>query len=157
MNQPSLTQDAVPCPGCGYDLRAQADPACPECGQRFPSLDALREASQQASRIFLRVLRWRQRIAGGMIAGILVGWFGGLLINADDDIGVALLGSGIVLALLSSLASLVLLARVLRWRWNPLLSLQQRRELSGSIVVLALFGVPAALAAVGLALPVVVE
>ena len=47
---PAPDADALPCPLCGYDLRATADGRCPECGHAFTRAE-LRAAIERRARI----------------------------------------------------------------------------------------------------------
>jgi len=63
---------ALPCPICEYDLRGQLTPRCPECGQKFDSLDVLARASASAERIINRLLTWRTRVAWVFLSSIFI-------------------------------------------------------------------------------------
>ena len=70
---------AIPCPACGYDLRGQSDPHCPECGVSFPDFDLMRAASAQAARVATRIRQLRARAAVLLgLAFLIAPVFGGL-------------------------------------------------------------------------------
>lgn len=64
---------SLPCPKCGYDLRAVSSERCPECGASLSLLDATdhRAATSRKSRVLLIL------VAGAAILGLigLLAWF----------------------------------------------------------------------------------
>ncbi|HEY3243634.1 MAG TPA: hypothetical protein VGM03_09805 [Phycisphaerae bacterium] len=142
---------ALPCPGCEYDLRAQADPRCPECGQTFASLEDLAHASRQAHRIYRRVLIYRVRVAAAIAIAILL-VFGAALLGFYPLFWspTALLLTGLIP--LASSAAFVLLIQVIRWRFDRRIARPQRHELNGSVPILLIESIPFLLAVVPLAI-----
>lgn len=61
----------LPCPHCGYDLRAQTVPRCPECGTRLESLDEIR-AQWTSARNLREHLRNQCIILGILIVASLL-------------------------------------------------------------------------------------
>jgi hypothetical protein len=73
----------VPCSVCGYDLRGQIEPRCPECGAEVDSLDSadwLEPAQKRADRICMFAL---------VVALLTLGFGGSILVIAIDFIGLS--------------------------------------------------------------------
>jgi hypothetical protein len=82
----SVGPEPLRCPACRYDLRGQAEPRCPECGEEFESMEAvagLRPDPIRDARAFLvyaRVLVWV--VAAAILAqaaGSLRFWLAGTM------------------------------------------------------------------------------
>ncbi len=148
----------TPCPDCGYDLQGQEVPRCPECGSQFSSMPEMIEASQHAARVFVRVLRWRIKIAyilgaGTLLLACLVGFeylseYFDINTNFNPSnpssyilIGAILLVSSTIF-IAAGLLSLILLIQVVRYCFDRRIPPERRRELIGTIPLLLFYLIP---------------
>lgn len=133
--------EAIPCPGCEYDLRGQIEPRCPECGQRFESLAEMQSAIERAMAVLEQAREWRA--------------FGLAIILAAAVFGIGLSGFAIGLDLPNAsvaccLAPLffacgfafVLFAKLLRWRLGRKIPKSLRQRLTGPLIVFGMQSFP---------------
>ena len=132
----------IPCPTCEYDLRGLTNSRCPECGSEFESFEAMVQASLHARRLFVRVIKWRQRLAIFTLAALLAiigtsAW----TMKIGRVTPIAIIGVWLLWPL-AGLFAIVLLIQVIRWRFHPLIPRRQRVELNGSIPWLLFLTLP---------------
>ena len=138
---------SLPCPTCDYDLRAQIEPRCPECGRAFASIEELRRIATDVKQVLDRVLLWRFKFAIAYMAAIA--WVPIALTYVDlyfQQPGPALT-LGILVALIPVLSmpllAIYFLVRVLRLRFDIRIAKEQRRALNRTILILVLYTLPA--------------
>lgn len=137
---------SLPCPSCDYDLRAQTDPRCPECGRSFASIAELRVLAIDARRIFNRVMRWRNKFAFAyalsFALGFLIMTVIGLAVRQPSVVGT--FGLLIVVApfVVMPVLAFGFLIQVLRLRFAAHIGRAQRRELNGTIPLLMVYMLP---------------
>ena len=154
-NGQSPDSDAIPCPDCGYDLRAQTETRCPECGVTFESFEEMKLRSAGALRPFFLILRWRQRVAY-LFAGGFLSIFAMLLIalvvqavlgrSMDDTPPLFLFAPFIGLFLAAGALSLYLLITIAACLCRSRVPRAQKRELLASIPLLLFYQLPALIA-----------
>lgn len=157
-----MEHQPTPCPDCGYDLQGQEVPRCPECGSQFSSMPEMVEASQHAARVFVRVLRWRVKLAYILGAGTLVlSCLVGLVFLSEyfdtnssfnptnpsiPIIVIVMLLVSFSTFILGGILSLILLLQVVRYYFDRRIPADRRRELIGTIPLLLFYLIPASLA-----------
>lgn len=148
-------QQPIPCPECGYDLQGQEIPRCPECGCQFESMMEMLEVSENAARVFVRVLHWRQIIACIFGIGIMFpGALAGLLVFLSDIFEIPYTKQFAIIFLIlfciffsaGGLLSLILLIQVCLNCFDRRIPKIQRRELIGTIPLLLFYLIPFSLA-----------
>ncbi|HPF38359.1 MAG TPA: hypothetical protein P5081_04750 [Phycisphaerae bacterium] len=144
MNElPVAEVPSLPCPTCDYDLRGQATARCPECESQFESLEAMARAALSVNRLYLVVMKWRQRLAIFTLCAICAVI---LMIFLESYLSAAYVFRRLwwVLLLwpLSGLLAFILLAQVIRWRFHRLIPRRQRVMLNSSIPWLLFLSAP---------------
>ena len=154
-NGQSPDSDAVPCPDCGYDLRAQTETRCPECGVTFESFEEMKLRSGEALRPYLHILRWRKRVAylfaGGFLSVFAMLFFA-LVVQGvrgrrmDDTPPLFLFAPFIGLFLAAGALALYLLITIAVCLYRSRVPRAHKRELLASIPLLLFYQLPALLA-----------
>ena len=151
---PTGQQDsnAIPCPDCGYDLRAQTEPRCTECGVTFESFEEMKFRAAEALKPYLHILRWRQRVAY-LFAGGFLSVFPMFLIalaisgrRLGDTPPLFLFAPFVGLFLAAGALSLYLLITIAAYLCRSRVPRAHKRELLASIPLLLFYQLPALIA-----------
>ncbi|MCA9257451.1 MAG: hypothetical protein KDA33_17510 [Phycisphaerales bacterium] len=143
MNElPVAEVPSLPCPTCDYDLRGQATARCPECGSQFESLEAMARAALSVDRLYLVVMKWRQRLAIFTLCVICAIILTIFLESYFRLRFFRTMGWVFLLWPLSGLLAFILLAQVIRWRFHKLIPRRQRVMLNSSIPWLLFLSAP---------------
>jgi len=136
----------LPCPTCDYDLRAQTEPRCPECGRTFVSIGELRACAIDAKRVFNRVMRWRDRFAIAyalaLVSALMIMAIVAQTVRQPSIIGTFGLLIGIAPLVAMPVLAFIFLIRILRLRFDSRIGRNQRRELNGTIPLLLIYMLP---------------
>ncbi len=68
----TLSPTAIPCPKCEYDLRAQTEPRCTECGYEARSFEELHDMSRRAEAIKANASSVKARSAAAAVFGLSI-------------------------------------------------------------------------------------
>jgi hypothetical protein len=143
--------DTLACPACGYDLRGQAEPRCPECGTDYGSWEDVRKRSRDRYApvdAFLRFARMLLAAQGCTLAIIAIA--AGAHYFVVESLAIAFIAAVASLCLLVVSGVSVFTSIEGVWRWwclrrpgRPRLPEAHRRMRSVVLYTLALLALPA--------------